>query len=54
MTDSEKQGSFDLSVRPPWYGGNKIPASYLKRFMPSQGKHDDMPYELGLFLENLK
>jgi hypothetical protein len=37
-------------------GGNRIPASYLKRFLPSQGKpaRPDIPYELRLFLENLK
>lgn len=36
--------------------GNRIPASYLKRFLPSQGKpvQPDIPYELRLFLENLK
>ena len=40
----------------PMTTGNRIPASYLKRFLPSQGKpaRPDIPYELRLFLENLK
>lgn len=39
----------------PWYGGNKIPESYLKKFMSSQGKEaaPDVSYELRLFLKNL-
>ena len=34
--------------RPPWHGGNRIPASYLKRFLPSQGRteRDDLPHDL--------
>lgn len=35
-------------------GGNKIPASYLKRFLPSQGKHEEIPYDLRVFLDRLK
>ncbi len=35
------------------HGGNKIPASYLKRFLPSQGKHDDLPWELRVFLNDM-
>lgn len=39
----------------PWYGGNKIPASYLKKFLPSQGNEadPDLPYELRLFLHEM-
>lgn len=38
------------------YGGNKIPASYLAKFLPSNhggqvGK--DMPHDLRVFLDNL-
>lgn len=33
--------------------GNKISASYLKRFLPSQGKHEDFPQELRLFLDHI-
>ena len=36
----------------PWYGGNKIPQSYLDKFCP-KGEHDDMPYELQLFLNTM-
>lgn len=38
---------------PPWYGGNKIPASYLKRFTePHAGPHskNGLPYDLERFL----
>jgi len=43
-------------MKPPHYGGNKIPDSYLKKFLPTQGKeaHPEMPVELRLFLENMK
>ena len=42
-------------MKPPHYGGNKIPASYLKKFLPSQGNEADpeLPYELRLFLHNM-
>lgn len=42
-------------TKPPWYGGNKIPASYLKKFLPSQGNEadPDLPYELRLFLHEM-
>lgn len=41
--------------RPAWHGGNKIPASYLKRFLPSQGEkaRPDMPYDLRLFMNEI-
>lgn len=37
------------------HGGNKIPASYLKRFLPSQGNEADpeMSYEMRLFLDQM-
>lgn len=41
----------------PWYGGNKIPDSYLKRFLPSQGRLDDngsMPTDLQYFLDEIE
>lgn len=42
-------------TNPPHRGGNKIPTSYLKKFLPSQGKeaHPDMPYDLRLFMNQL-
>jgi len=42
--------------RPAWYGGNKIPDSYLKRFLTaSADDHGEvLNYELKLFLEGLK
>lgn len=41
------------TTKPPWYGGNKIPASYLAKFsLPQQ--HEDLPYDLRLFMEGLK
>lgn len=45
-----------MAKRPAWYGGNKIPDSYLKKFLPARGKeaHPEMPYELRLFLEGMK
>jgi hypothetical protein len=39
--------------RPAWYGGNKIPASYLAKFLPPP-QHEDLPYDLRLFMEGLK
>lgn len=43
-------------IKPPHYGGNKIPDSYLARFLPSQGEkqNNDLPYDLRLFMEELK
>ena len=36
-------------------GGNNIPPSYLKRFLPSQGQpQDDLPHDLRLFMETFK
>lgn len=40
--------------RPAWYGGNKIPDSYLKKFRPSQDDaQDELPLELRLFVDQL-
>lgn len=36
----------------PWYGGNKIPDSYLAKFIPKT-KDDDLPWELRVFLNNM-
>jgi len=38
--------------KPAWYGGNKIPDSYLAKFMPKT-ENDDLPYELRLFLSGM-
>jgi len=37
-------------------GGNRIPASYLKRFLPSQGRKQDdgMSHDLRVFLDNMQ
>lgn len=37
------------------YGGNKIPDSYLKKFLTSQGDEADpeMSYEMRLFLDEM-
>ena len=44
-----------MTKRPAWYGGNKIPDSYLNKFLPSQGNEADpeMSYELRLFLDRM-
>ena len=59
MADRSAGGALGMEVRgmkPPHYGGNKIPASYLKKFLPARGKeaHPEMPVELRLFLEGMK
>ena len=41
-----------MTERPAWYGGNKIPASYLAKFLP-KSEDDDLPYELRLFLNGM-
>ncbi len=48
MTEEERRAL-------PWYGGNKIPDSYLKKFLPSQGNEadPDLPYEFRLFLHTI-
>lgn len=42
-------------TKPAHYGGNKIPFSYLQKFLPSQGQetHEEMPYELRVFLHQM-
>ncbi len=39
-------------TKPPWYGGNKIPDSYLKRFMTDK-PDNSLPYDLRLFLSSM-
>lgn len=41
-----------MTERPPWYGGNKIPESYLKKFRPKT-EHDELPHELRIFLSQM-
>lgn len=36
----------------PWYGGNKIPDSYLAKFL-AKTQDDDKPYDLRLFLNQM-
>jgi hypothetical protein len=41
-------------TKPPWYGGNKIPDSYLKRFsIPAPKEEQEMPWELRVFLSEI-
>ena len=40
-------------TKPPWYGGNKIPDSYLAKFMPKR-EHEELPYELRVFLNQME
>lgn len=44
------------SEKPVKPGGNRIPASYLKRFLPSQGskQRDGMSHDLRVFLDNMQ
>jgi len=45
------------NINPAWYGGNKIPVSYLSKFSPKAKQDEDqleLPLELRLFLEKLK
>ena len=43
-----------MSERPAWYGGNKIPDSYLKRFLPPIPEGEtDMSEDLRSFLTGL-
>lgn len=39
-------------TKPAWYGGNKIPDSYLKKFQQSV-ENEELPWELRVFLDNL-
>ena len=40
--------------RPAWYGGNKIPLSYLAKFSPKTKQDEGIPHALRLFMENLR
>jgi hypothetical protein len=41
--------------RPAWYGGNKIPASYLAKFRSKSDEDQlELPLELRLFLGQIK
>ena len=45
------------NTKPAWYGGNKIPVSYLAKFSPKSKQDEDqyeLPLEVRLFLENFK
>ena len=46
MTEEERR-------KLPWYGGNKIPDSYLKKFQKAV-EDEGIPYELRVFLDKLK
>lgn len=39
-------------MKPAWYGGNKIPDSYLKQFQRSV-EDEGIPHNLSLFLDQL-
>jgi hypothetical protein len=44
-----------MKNKPAWYGGNKIPDSYLAKFSPKSDEDQlELPLELRLFLEKLK
>lgn len=41
-----------MTKHPAWYGGNKIPDSYLKKFQRSV-EDEGIPYDLRVFLNRL-
>ena len=41
-----------MTKRPAWYGGNKIPDSYLRKFQQSV-EDEGIPYELRVFVDQL-
>mgnify|MGYP001179306201 CR=1 FL=1 len=44
-----------MSTKPAWYGGNKIPASYLAKFSPKSDEDQlELPLEVRLFLGQMK
>ena len=44
-----------MKNKPAWYGGNKIPASYLAKFLPKYDEEQlELPLELRLFLGQMK
>lgn len=40
-------------MKPAWYGGNKIPLSYLAKFSPKAKQDETLPLELRLFLDGM-
>lgn len=47
--------SNETNTKPAWYGGNKIPASYLAKFMTKTEEEQlELPLELRLFLGLMK
>ena len=42
----------EMTKRPAWYGGNKIPDSYLKKFQKAV-EDEGIPYDLRVFLNRL-
>lgn len=48
--------SNETNTKPAGYGGNKIPANYLAKFLPSAGEEEqlELPYDVRLFLEQMK
>lgn len=42
-----------MTERPAWYGGNKIPVSYLAKFMPKTKQDETLPHDLRLFLDGM-
>lgn len=44
-----------MKTKPAWYGGNKIPASYLAKFLTKSDEEQlELPLELRLFLGQMK
>lgn len=39
-------------TKPPWHGGNKIPDSYLKKFLTAV-EDEGVPHDLRVFLNQL-
>ena len=42
-----------MTERPAWYGGNKIPVSYLAKFSPKAKQDETLPHDLRLFLAGM-
>lgn len=42
-----------MTQRPAWYGGNKIPASYLAKFHTAPQDNDGIPQDLRFFLNDM-
>jgi hypothetical protein len=44
-----------MKNKPAWYGGNKIPFSYLQKFLTKSDEEQlELPLELRLFLGQMK